>query len=101
MTSHHDRDLAVQRGSKDIFPNILTTTGLAQKFFGDWTVATGRGPVRVTSCALRLGAPAYAGDTLTFTGTIVEESEASGTVDVVGTCALGQHVSARITWEAS
>lgn len=98
---HHDRDLAVQRGSKDIFPNILTTTGLAQKFFGDWTVASGRGPVRVTSCALRLGAPAYAGDTLTFTGTIVEESEAGGTVDVVGTCALGQHVSARITWEAS
>jgi 3-oxo-4,17-pregnadiene-20-carboxyl-CoA hydratase beta subunit len=25
---HHDRDRAVARGSKDIFVNILTTTGL-------------------------------------------------------------------------
>lgn len=96
---HHDRDLAVKRGSKDIFPNILATTGLAQKYVGDWTVASGRGRVRITSCALRLGAPAYAGDTLTFTGTLVEESAQGGTVDVVGTCALGQHVNARISWE--
>lgn len=96
---HHDRDLAVKRGSKDIFPNILTTTGLVQRFVGDWAVASDRGPVRVTACALRLGAPAYAGDTLTLTGSIVEESSDGGVVDVVGTCALGQHVSARITWE--
>ena len=29
---HHDRDLAIQRGSKDIFINILTTTGLVQRY---------------------------------------------------------------------
>ena len=90
---HHDRDLAVQRGSKDIFPNILTTTGLVQKFVGDWARSEGA-PIRITSCALRLGAPAYAGDTLTLTGTRVDED----TVDVTGVCALGQHVSARVTF---
>lgn len=91
---HHDRDLAVQRGSKDIFPNILTTTGLVQRYVNDWARAQGR-TIRITSCALRLGAPAYAGDTLTLTGSLVDEH----TVDVTGSCALGEHVSARITWE--
>jgi len=33
---HHDRDLAVQRGGTDIFMNILTTTGLVQRFVTDW-----------------------------------------------------------------
>ena len=33
---HHDRDRAVERGSKDIFINILTTTGLVQRFVTDW-----------------------------------------------------------------
>ena len=33
---HHDRDLAVKRGSKDIFLNILTTTGLVQRYVGEW-----------------------------------------------------------------
>ena len=33
---HHDRDLAQSHGSKDIFVNILTTTGLVQKYVGDW-----------------------------------------------------------------
>jgi uncharacterized OB-fold protein/acyl dehydratase len=95
---HHDRDLAVQRGSRDIFLNILTTTGLVQRYVGEWAVATGRGRVRITSCALRLGAPAYPGDTLRMTGTLVEDEPEGGAVDVVGACALGQHVSARVTW---
>ena len=33
---HHDRDAAVQRGGKDIFVNILTTTGLVQRYVTDW-----------------------------------------------------------------
>ncbi|HWN34585.1 MAG TPA: acyl dehydratase, partial [Pseudonocardia sp.] len=33
---HHDRDAAVARGSKDIFLNILTTTGLVQRCVTDW-----------------------------------------------------------------
>ena len=37
---HHDRDLAVARGSKDIFLNILTDTGLVQRFVTDWAGPT-------------------------------------------------------------
>jgi uncharacterized OB-fold protein len=33
---HHDRDFAVASGSKDIFVNILTTTGLVQRFVSAW-----------------------------------------------------------------
>ncbi len=33
---HHDRDLAQQKGSKDIFVNILTDTGLVQRYVTDW-----------------------------------------------------------------
>ena len=36
---HHDPELARQRGSKDIFLNILTTTGLVQRYVGDWAGA--------------------------------------------------------------
>ena len=61
---HHDRDRAVERGGKDIFVNILTTTGLVQRYVTDWA-----GPQAVVRrVAIRLGAPCYAGDTLTFSG---------------------------------
>jgi len=97
---HHDRDLAQGHGSKDIFMNILTTTGLVQKFVGDWA-RTAIGPdFRVAACALRLGAPAYPYDTMTFSGTVVqdENAPADGTViDVVGVVSLGNHVNARVT----
>ena len=33
---HHDRDKAVSKGSKDIFVNILTDTGLVQRYVTDW-----------------------------------------------------------------
>lgn len=82
---HHDRDLAVQRGSKDIFLNILTTTGLVQRYVGEWARdAVGAGFV-VRSCALRLGAPAYPYDTVRFTGSVVSEEAGELTVRVLGT----------------
>src|SRR5690349_8667518 len=63
---HHDRDAAVARGSRDIFLNILTDTGLVQRFVTDWA-----GPSAVIrSIAIRLGVPCYAGDTLTFSGRV-------------------------------
>ena len=94
---HHDRDLAVQRGSKDIFLNILTTTGLVQRYVWEWA-----GPEALTrACELRLGAPAYPGDTLSFQGTVSEVVEVDGeprhVVDVVGSVSLGAHVTARVT----
>jgi len=91
---HHDRDLAVQRGSKDIFLNILSTTGLVQRYVSDWA-----GPeARITGCALRLGAPAYPGDALKFTGTVTSGEDGVVVVDVVGAVSLGNHVNAAVTF---
>jgi uncharacterized OB-fold protein/acyl dehydratase len=86
---HHDRDLAVARGSKDIFINILTTTGLVQRFVSAWA-----GPQAVfRSISIRLGAPCYAGDTLTFSGQVTAARGTERTVSVTGRCSLGNHVT--------
>lgn len=92
---HHDRDLAQGHGSKDIFVNILTTTGLVQRYVGEWAREAIGPDFRITACALRLGAPAYPYDTLRFSG---EASEQDGvlTVDVVGVVSLGNHVNATV-----
>ncbi|BCK52702.1 MaoC family dehydratase [Nocardia wallacei] len=88
---HHDRDKAVERGSKDIFVNILTDTGLVQRFVTDWA-----GPgARVKSLALRLGVPLYAGDTLTLTGTVTAVEGEEIHVEVVGRDSLGDHITAK------
>ena len=84
---HHDRDKAVARGSDDIFLNILTTTGLVQRFVTDHA-----GPdAIIRRIAIRLGVPCYAGDTLVLSG------ERTGrTVAVVGRCGLGDHVTGTV-----
>ncbi|WP_280377039.1 MaoC family dehydratase [Nocardia wallacei] len=88
---HHDRGKAVERGSKDIFVNILTDTGLVQRFVTDWA-----GPgARVKSLALRLGVPLYAGDTLTLTGTVTAVEGEEIHVEVVGRDSLGDHITAK------
>lgn len=94
---HHDRDLAVQRGSKDIFLNILTTTGLVQRFVTDWA-----GPrALVRGVSIRLGVPAYPYDDLTFTGAVTESVEDDGerrfVVAVRGSNSLGDHVTGTVT----
>lgn len=94
---HHDRDLAQKRGSKDIFLNILSTTGLVQRFVGEWARARFGEDVRITACALRLGAPAYPYDRLTFTGDVVSDDGHEIVVDVTGAVSLGNHVNARVT----
>ncbi|MFF3571843.1 MaoC family dehydratase [Nocardia jiangxiensis] len=92
---HHDRDKAVQRGSKDIFVNILTDTGLVQRFVTDWA---GPGAI-VKSLALRLGVPLYAGDTLTLSGTVTAIEGAQVHIDVVGRDSLGDHITAKAVIE--
>jgi hypothetical protein len=88
---HHDRDAAIARGSKDIFLNILTTTGLVQRFVTDWT-----GPEAVVrKVAIRLGVPCYAGDTLVFSGTATPDGNDT-VVNVVGRCSLGDHVTGTV-----
>jgi hypothetical protein len=89
---HHDRDKAVRRGSKDIFLNILTTTGLVQRFVTDWA-----GPdAFVRNVSIKLGVPCYAGETLTFSGQVLAQVGAEATVRVVGRNSLGDHVTGTV-----
>jgi uncharacterized OB-fold protein/acyl dehydratase len=91
---HHDRDLAVANGSKDIFVNILTDNGLLQRFVSQW--AGPQALLRRTS--VRLGVPCYAGDKLTFTGRVTERTDLPDgdryEVQVTGRCGLGDHIIA-------
>ncbi|KUI33222.1 beta-hydroxyacyl-ACP dehydratase [Mycobacterium sp. IS-1742] len=92
---HHDRDKAQAKGSKDIFVNILTDTGLVQRYLTDWA-----GPAaRIKSIGLRLGVPWYAYDTITFTGEVTAVDGRVATVKVVGANSLGNHVIATATLE--
>src|SRR3954470_15293253 len=85
---HHDRDKAIAKGSKDIFVNILTDTGLVQRYVTDWA-----GPAAlVRSISIRLGVPCYSNDTLEFSGKITEVNGSDITVSVVGRGELGEHV---------
>lgn len=89
---HHDRDSAVARGSKDIFLNILTDTGLVQRFVSEWA-----GPeALIRSIKIRLGVPCYAYDTLTFTGRVVSASGRDVVVSVSGVDSLGEHVAGTV-----
>jgi hypothetical protein len=90
---HHDRDKAQAKGSKDIFVNILTDTGLVQRYITDWA-----GPTAVIrSIGLRLGVPWYAYDTVTFKGEVTAIEDGVATVNVVGSNSLGDHVIATAT----
>jgi hypothetical protein len=89
---HHDRDSAVARGSKDIFLNILTDTGLVQRFVSAWA-----GPeALIRSIKIRLGVPCYAYDTLTFTGRVVSADGHDVVVTVSGVDSLGEHVAGTV-----
>lgn len=90
---HHDRDKAQAKGSKDIFVNILTDTGLVQRFVTDWA-----GPTAVIrSIGLRLGVPWYAYDTVTLNGEVTAIDDGLITVKIVGSNGLGDHVVATAT----
>ena len=93
---HHDRDRAVARGAKDIFVNILTTTGLVQRYVSGWA-----GPDAVVrAVSVRLGVPCHAGQTLTLSGQVAPiDGAADGeerVVSVTGRCGLGDHVTATV-----
>ncbi|HVU71512.1 MAG TPA: MaoC family dehydratase [Mycobacteriales bacterium] len=92
---HHDPGLAVLRGSKDIFMNILSTNGFCGRFVTDWA-----GPDAVISnVSIRLGVPNYAGDVMTMTGKVTELDPGTGevTVAVQGANSLGNHVTGTVT----
>lgn len=90
---HHDRDKAQAKGSKDIFVNILTDTGLVGRYVTDWA-----GPKAIIkSIKLRLGVPWYAYDTITFRGEVTAVDGDLVTLKVVGSNSLGDHVIATST----
>jgi len=92
---HHDSDLAKERGSKDIFMNILTTNGLVGRYVTDWTGPGGF----LSRVDIRLGVPNYPDDTMVFTGEVIalrddEVDPGRGVVDVsiAGANTMGNHV---------
>ncbi|MER6946981.1 MaoC/PaaZ C-terminal domain-containing protein [Nonomuraea sp. NPDC000554] len=91
---HHDVEGARAQGSKDIFLNILTTMGLVQRYVTDWT-----GPEAVVKrIDLKLGVPAYAGDRLSFDGTIVSHDSGVFTAEVRGKVSLGDHATGKVVF---
>ncbi len=92
---HHDPGLAEERGSKDIFMNILTTNGFVGRYITDWA-----GPNAVLkSVKIRLGAPNYPGDTMVMTGTVTKKEDGIVEVSVRGANSLGDHVSGTVALE--
>jgi acyl dehydratase len=89
---HHDPELARQKGSPDIFMNILTTNGLVGRYITDHF-----GPRAVLRrVAIRLGAPNHPGDTMVLTGTVEEVDGDLVTVRVVGANGIGKHVTGTV-----
>ncbi len=94
---HHDVDLAKKRGTKNIFMNILSTNGIVQAYVNEWT-----GPEAfMKGIEIKLGAPNYAGDTMTLSGRVVARSEGDGDrgeveIEVVGKNSIGNHVTAKV-----
>ena len=92
---HHDPGLAQERGSPDIFMNILSTNGFVGRFITDWA-----GPDAILkSVNIRLGAPNHPGDTMTMTGRVTKKDDGLVEVAVRGANGLGDHVSGTVTVE--
>jgi acyl dehydratase len=89
---HHDRDRAQAAGSKDIFMNILTSTALCERYVTDWAGTD----VQIKGISIRLGAPAYPYDTLSFSGEVTEVTDGIATITVTGAVSLGAHVTGTV-----
>ena len=97
---HHDPVLSKERGSPDIFMNILTTNGLVGRYVTDWTGPGGF----LKKVDIRLGAPNYPHDTMTMTGEVVEidqDPADAGRIEVIvslrGANSIGDHVTGTVT----
>jgi hypothetical protein len=98
---HHDSVLAKERGSKDIFMNILTTNGLVGRYVTDWA-----GPDSVLrKVSIRLGAPNYPDDEMVMNGDVESVIEGEGrkkvTVNITGSNSLGNHVVGTVELEVA
>jgi hypothetical protein len=96
---HHDHELSKERGSPDIFMNILTTNGLVGRYVTDWS-----GPrSRLIDVSIRLGAPNYPDCTMTLTGSVTDKGPLGDdgktgvvTVAIRGANHLGDHVTGTV-----
>ena len=92
---NHDPTIAVERGTPDIYMNILSTNGFVGRFVTDWA-----GPDAVLKkVSIRLGVPNHPGDTMHLTGIVTAKDDAAGTVEVSvrGANGLGDHVTGTVT----
>ncbi|MCG0286102.1 MaoC family dehydratase [Streptomyces sp. PSAA01] len=90
---HHDAEAAKEKGSPDIFMNILTTNGLVGRYITDHF-----GPrARLRKVAIRLGAPNYPGDEMVLTGQVTAVAEDTAEVVVTGRNRIGHHVTGKVT----
>ncbi|MFJ2743142.1 MaoC/PaaZ C-terminal domain-containing protein [Streptomyces sp. NPDC087440] len=91
---HHDVEAAREKGSPDIFMNILTTNGLVGRYVTD---RLGPG-ARLRAVKIRLGAPNYPGDTMVLRGTVseVDASEGTAEIHIVGANGIGRHVTGTV-----
>jgi len=90
---HHDRDMAVKKGSEDIFMNILTSSGISARYISDWA-----GPDAVfKNLKIRLGAPNYPDDCMTMSGSVTAKQDSRGEavvqVSFRGQNSRGPHVT--------
>ena len=91
---HHDADAARALGSPNVFMNILTTNGLVQRFIEQWA-----GPLaQFTALKIKLGAPNYPGDCMTFSGSVtgVEADTRSVEITLSGKNSMGNHVTGTV-----
>ncbi|KQX49385.1 MULTISPECIES: MaoC family dehydratase [unclassified Streptomyces] len=94
---HHDAELAREKGSPDIFMNILTTNGLVGRYVTDHF-----GPRAVLrKVTIRLGAPNHPGDTMVLSGTVTAVDGNTAQVRVVGANGLGHHVTGTVAVEVA
>lgn len=91
---HIDKEAAQALGSPHIFMNILTTNGLVQRFVESWC-----GPAaRLQDLKIKLGAPNYPGDTMSFSGAVTDKRDTDKTVEVTlkGKNGFGNHVTGTV-----
>jgi len=87
---HHDASAARAQGLPDVFMNILTTQGLCGRYVTDWA-----GPdAIVRGVETKLGGPNLPGDTLQLRARVVATEGSCADIEVLGTNAWGNHVTA-------
>ncbi|MCP5019259.1 MAG: acyl dehydratase [Ketobacter sp.] len=90
---HHDKAAAQEKGTPDIFMNILSTNGIVGRYLTDWA-----GPgSRIKKIQFKLGAPNFPGDTMVMSGEVIDISQEGehtlAHVNFKGKNGMGNHVS--------